>query len=64
MSDRFETDDKTKKGVLAGCCWREAGRRDGRKARSADDVEVSHLQLWMNRPRSELFAQERRERSR
>jgi len=66
MTDRFETDDKTKKGILAGSCWREAGRRDGRKAlaRSADDVEVSHLQLWMNRPRSEMFAQERRERSR
>lgn len=66
MSDRFETDDKTKKGILARGCWREAVRRDGRKgaARSAEDVEVSNLQLWMNRPRRESAACEQRERSR
>lgn len=66
MSDRFDTDDKAKKGLLGRGCWLETSRRDGRKAaaRSADDLEVSHLQLWMNRPRREMFAQERRERSR
>jgi hypothetical protein len=66
MSDRFETDDKAKKGLLGRGCWREVVRRDGRQvsARWADELEVSHLQVWMNRPRREMLAQERRERSR
>ena len=66
MSDRFDTDDKAKKDLIDRGCWREASRRDGRKAapRSADELEASHLQLWMNRPRREMFAQERRERGR
>jgi len=66
MSDRFDTDDKAKKDLIGRGCWREASRHDGRKAapRSADELEATHLQLWMNRPRREMFAQERRERSR
>lgn len=65
MSDRFMSTDKAKKSFVARGCAGEAGREDRKvSARMADQMEVSHLQLWMTRPLRERLAQERRERSR